>query len=264
MTQVRLQQPPNTIAQPEVDFRKNDFDALIWNKGYNVEIEKAYRCPCKSKGTDELSSCRNCGGSGWFFINPTATKMVMQGMNHDDKYKHWSSELIGTVKITYMERDRLSWMDRITSSDAVSEFSEVLFPAEVPDGSGGTEMVASTTYAMISIDDVFVFQAANQKHLRLDSGQYDFSQGGYYITITDQAIADIEDLTISVRYKHRPQFHVIDIPRDIMTTYEKDPDTDLDKQSKMVLNAVGRRAHYVLDKDTQQGTYRLDNSYPEP
>lgn len=264
MSKVRLQTPPNTLAQPDVNLNRNDFDSLIWNKGYNVTIEKAMRCPCKSKGGDNLSSCRNCGGTGWFFINPVETKLVMQGMNFDNKFKSWTQEALGTVRITCMDRDRISWMDRITSKDAESYFSEVLYPIRINDQDLGEIYVASPSYAVLSVSEIFMYNGADEPHIRLNESQYKFARGGYYIQITDQNLVALEDVSISIRYRHHPQFHVIDITRDIMTSYTVDPNTDLkDVQDKFPLSAVGRRSHYVLDRNNYDANYIIDNSYDE-
>ena len=58
--------PPNLFQQPTIEFRKKDFDAAVWLKGYRVFIEKAVRCPCEGQIKNALSSCTNCHGTGFF------------------------------------------------------------------------------------------------------------------------------------------------------------------------------------------------------
>ena len=34
-------------GQPQVSFRPNDFNSVIWAHGYDIICEKAIRCPCQ-------------------------------------------------------------------------------------------------------------------------------------------------------------------------------------------------------------------------
>ena len=90
---ITIQTPPNTVGQPSVQLVKNDFDVAIEKKGYRVYHDKASKCPCASKnGGAPQSNCKNCGGSGWFYINRTRTRMVVQSMNINTTNKEWSEE----------------------------------------------------------------------------------------------------------------------------------------------------------------------------
>lgn len=97
---------------PRVDFLYPDFDALVDNKGYEVIWERAIPCPC-SKRVQHQSTCRNCGGSGWVFINPTRIKAVCQSLNKNTRYKDWSVEMLGTAAITVKSMFHLNFMDKI-------------------------------------------------------------------------------------------------------------------------------------------------------
>lgn len=65
---------PSLYGQPQVSFRPNDFDAVIWTHGYDIICEKAIRCPCQGNSDSPLPSCQNCHGSGYIYINPYRTK----------------------------------------------------------------------------------------------------------------------------------------------------------------------------------------------
>lgn len=245
---------PNLAGQPQVKLRKSDFDALVWDKGYPVYHDKALRCPCKEKPADNLSTCRNCGGSGWLFINRSQTKMVVQSMNQDTQFKEWSEENRGTARITAMNEDRLSFMDRITLYESESIYNEILYP-KVYSGNN----FSFTTYEIIKVLDIFLFQGANQK-LKLLELDTDYTISLNKIILDPQYIS--ETLKISIRYTHRPQFHVIDLTRNIIDSEIFDINTLGGKKSvPFPVSAIGKLAHYTLDPINYDGDYLFDNSY---
>lgn len=123
---IRQSTPPNLIGQPDNKlFRKNDFDSLIWLKGYSVIIEQAIACPCRGKSGSALPTCQNCLGLGWVFVNPVETKALITSINVNTKFKEWSPELTGTVQITVRDEDRLSFFDKVTFKTRTSILSEV-------------------------------------------------------------------------------------------------------------------------------------------
>ena len=72
----------------------------------------------------------------------------------------------------------------------------------------------------------------------------------------------MNETTISIRYIHAPQYHVIDVKRDVMVspTYESQGK----RLAQMPISAQGRRAHYVLDRQNYKGDLIFDNSYLLP
>ena len=78
---IAYQTPPN-IVDPKVGWRVADYDELIQSQGYDAYIDKALRCPCIDKATGQaLSTCRNCLGRGWFFIDRIETRLIAQHMD---------------------------------------------------------------------------------------------------------------------------------------------------------------------------------------
>ena len=111
------------------DFNRTDFETLIQQKGRNTILEKAIQCPCKSKDSNQQSNCKNCGGSGFSFVNPKETRMVLQGMSAKEEFLQNGSSLTvtGDLKVTASDTEELAYMDRLTVQDAEAIFSEVLF-----------------------------------------------------------------------------------------------------------------------------------------
>ena len=257
---ITRQQAPNLSGQPQVDFRKADFEAAIEQKGYRVYHEKSIKCPCgdDTNGNHPLSSCKNCGGSGYNFVNKIETRMILSSMNIDTKYKEWSNERIGTAAITARDVDRISYMDKITLADSMSEFSQILHP-QIIEINSFDKLVAFTFYDIEEIEAVFLFEGAGQK-LKLLKNITDYTYQYNRIVLDDQ-YSSLDNPTISVRYKHKPQFLVIDIPRDIMNSPIVNKETGRLEEVALPLHAIGRRSHYVIDQENYLGNRIFDNSY---
>lgn len=252
---VITQTPPNLIGQPDVNLRESDFDALVYSKGYEVIYESAVSCPCKSKSNNNpLSNCQNCNGSGWVLFNPKVTRMVLQGMNINTRYREWSQEMAGTVAITSRNVDKLEFMGRVTVKDSDSIYSQVLHP-----WSNNGELFAFTVYDIKDIYEVFLFQAADQPLIKLNPDNYSYERNKL---ILNASYAEIDELSVSIRYKHWTEYHIMDILKETRRSYISDASTKGKQQSAMFpFNGIAKRSHYVLDPLNQMGTGRIDNSY---
>jgi len=254
MTQVITQPAPDLNQKSNIKLIQSDFDAAVFQRGYKVFHDKMIKCPCKVKqGGDNLSSCRNCGGTSWVLVNRFETRMVLQSMNLDTKYKEWSEERLGTVNITALERDRLAHMDRIILIDGESVHNQVIYPQKFKN-----TLFAFTFYDIKSVIDLFLFVSDTDSLVRLtETTDFTFEKNRVLLSSTFKSI---DNLTLSVRYIHSPQFHILDIPRELIQS-------DIDGVNKETLlgdfpvNAIGRRSHYVLDSQNLTDDYLNDNSY---
>lgn len=244
---------PDLSNRPDVRFEPDGFSALIYQKGLDVVLERASSCPCRSKENGSpQSNCQNCCGTGWVLYNPNETRMVLQAMNLNTKYKEWSKENIGTVMISSMAVDVLGFMDRITVKDGESVFSQVLFPYVY---SG--VLFAFTVYDIQSIEEIFLFQDVSSPLIRLNSTQYSFEGNK---VVLDNEFASIENLTISIRYKHFIQYHIIDLVKEVRNSKGFD-EKGYEQTIQMPFHAIARRSHYVLDQANYEKNNIIDNSY---
>jgi len=249
-----IRKPPNLIQKSNVQLVLSDFDALVHQKGYNVFHDKMLSCPCRSEKTDQLVSCQNCASIGFVLIQRIKTKMVIQSINLDTKYREWSEERLGTIKITALSVDRLAFMDRITLLDAESTHNQVLFPKVF-----NNKLFTFTIYDINKITDLFFF-IADDKPLRRLEEITDFTIGERNQIIFNDKFKKYENFTISVRYTHAPQFHVLEITREIMRSDIE----GLNKQTVLAnfpVAAIGRRSHFVITQDNFTGDFIIDNSY---
>lgn len=250
------QSRPTPKGKARVDLKKSDFDNLIWDKGYNVIHEKSIKCPCKTKDNDHLLTCENCQGTGWLFINPVDTKMVIQSINAETKYKNWSEEKLGTFAVTAMEVNLVGFMDRITINDSISVQAETLYPKiNVPTN----EPFVFTIYDISKIVDVFLFDTATTPLTRLIPEQ-DFDFFDNKIIFAPDTLP-LENPVVSVRYEHKPQFHIIDLVKDVRNSYAINKSSGKDNSIVLPVHAIARRSHYVLDSPNYDGDNVIDNSY---
>lgn len=254
---------PNLVGQPSVDFRGDDYNATIWNKGYDVIMEKAVECPCRTRQREALSTCKNCYGTGWFFINPFQTKAIITSINKVTQYKNWSIELIGTVAVTVMDSDRVSYMDRVTLKNNpnirnTSIFSEIKAVRDL----SGTPFVF-LSYKPERIKEIYLFSNSSAALIRLIEGtDYNISTTNDHIIEFTYDFTQINNYngSVSILYEHEIQYNVLDLPHDIRSSYITNNDGKKE-QLLLPINAVARKVHNVMGVLERDGTGLINNSY---
>lgn len=247
------------LQPPRVDLLKEEFDRLIDQKGKDVLLEKALLCPCKSRSTNQLSDCKNCGGTGWLFINPLKTRMILHSINIVTDFKPWSEEMRGTVNVTCKAEEELSNMDKITDLNGEAIFNEVLFFKKK-----GDNIFCYTTYNVKKVLYIGMHTSTSTPLLRLIK-DVDYTVNKNIILLIKPSIIEegisIEDVSFTIRYKHAPEFHVIEMKRETMQTFEYRGGGE--KIQNMPISAIARRAHYQLQATNLLGDRLIDNSYTE-
>jgi len=307
---IKIQPTPNLIGKPRVSFKSEEFNALMYNQGYEITVESSVKCPCKTKNNDHLSTCQNCQGTGYVFINKTQDRAILSSINSDTKLKEWSEEKLGTISITLREITNLSYMDKIIVTDSSVRQSEVLYPFVFD-----TNYFTYTIYDIDSVEEIFQFVGAETPLLKLEeTTDYTFERNKIIITIT--ATTDIttlkavtgysnnqryllgddslyqfnststatsdddlvllpddilvanpgrwlkqENFVITIRYWHKLQYYVLDIPHTVRNNYRKNPTTGREELQILPINAIARLSHYVVDSLNFSGGNLFDNSY---
>lgn len=72
----------------------------------------------------------------------------------------------------------------------------------------------------------------------------------------------LSNFTVSVRYRHKLQYFILDIPHVIRNSYRKNS-LGRDELQKLPINAIGRLVHWVIDKPNFAEDNIFDNSYQE-
>jgi hypothetical protein len=243
--------PPNLLVSPRVDFMEDSFDALTFQKGYTVEIEPFYPCPCK--GRDEAKSvCLNCQGTGFLWGTPTQCKAIIQSINRTTKFREWSAQLEGHANITLEQRFRLAVMDKVTMVDSISTHSENVVVKEL---SSDARRFAVTCYPIIDVDCMFLFTSPKTNLVRLEKGVHYTTESNKIVF--EQGVLDKDD-SISIRYTHNVQYVVRDLNHDIRNSYRLD-DNSREQQMTLPISAVIIKLHCIMDGQNFRKTNLLYN-----
>ena len=217
-----------------------------------------------------MSTCHNCGGRGWFFVDRTSTRLIAQHMDSKKRYEEWSEVNRGTASITTRGIDKLGFMDRIILTQLEEWFSETLHPIL-----WGSDLVAYPIYEPLEISNIFLFSSDTAPLIPLPEDMYTV-QGNKIVfaaeivNLVDIEALDIQDvnqipLQITMRYSHYPVYHVIDMNRELMRVREgKLCGAGYDDYLRqMPINVLARKAHYIFDNQ-KWGQTIYDNTVIPP
>lgn len=248
------------INPPRVDFDKNRYDVIIAQKGVDVLVEKALQCPCRTEKANPIPSCRNCGGVGWVFVNSRVSRMILQGMNFENKEEVWSRLVHGVVKISASYEEKLGYMDRITRLNAESLFTEI---SDLQVYEEGRSLSALLTYSIKNLEYVGLFQSAYKPFLQLNPSQYTVFNNK--ILITDPSIVEDYDennpLTVTVRYSYAPVFHIIEFNREAIDNFKWTGKGE--KIQQLPVLALARRSQDLEELQALREHRLNDNSYED-
>ena len=262
---VSFQTPPASMI-PRVGWDVNRFETLIQTQGYDAYIDRALRCPCVDKSSGQaLSTCRNCLGRGWIFVDRTETRLIAQHMDSRRQYQDWSEVNRGTASITTRGIDKLGFMDRIILTQLEEYYSEIIRPI-LFDG----EIMAYPVYEPLKIQRMYLFVSDNQKLVPLDESMYTIDKNRIVfnmgiqdlIYVSDMNVTTVSEIPISitVRYSHYPVYHVIDVNRELMKVREgKFCEVSDEKLRQMPINVTARKAHFIFDAQ-KWGEESFDNT----
>lgn len=248
-------------VETQVRFQTKRFDSLIFDKGYEVWIDKAFKCPCSVKGAGQpLSDCKNCLGIGWVFTNRVETRIAVQSINVNVNYENWTKSVAGTAKITARAVDKLAFMDRIILKDVEGYYNEILRVKKIQEDGVEVEKFF-TNYGIISIEDIMCFVDSDSELMYLKEGvDYELSEtNDTEIKIINASLKGIE-LVATIRYRHFQTYHMIDLNRDITKVREKECLTD-ENLKNMPIMGIARKAHYLFDNNKfEESSELIDNT----
>lgn len=247
-----IRKAPSNANNARVDLQPNDFDDLVWEKGKDVIWESSLKCPCKQDGRGHLTTCINCGGSGYVFMNPVGTKMIIQSMNLTTKTSQWSLDKIGMANITTRSIDILGDMDRVTLQKSVSKISQVVRPKLF-----GDTLFSFVNYPISNVIDVFLFQKDKSKLVKLDNKQYHADANKIII---DKSLYS-DSMSVSIRYNHKIQYFIVDVTREVRDS--KLLANGSDDVSKFPSSVIGRRCHFIIKPENYTAGDIVDNSYED-
>lgn len=251
---------PREVLQAKAHWNKKDFDSAIYAQGYEVWKELALHCPCRNPTNGSaLSDCENCGGTGWIFVNKTLTRAVIQAINRQSKFtQKWTEMDAGTISVSLRNEDKVAFMDRITIMDQVSTFSQSLALKKGPN----KQLNSRLFYNPTKITHAYLFNGSDKKLYQLGANDYLFKDNYFFLNLE----LPNEPQSVSLRYEHHPQYHVIDITREQIANRgglenNCDPNEPVDSLlAQFPVHAVARKADRTLDPADINGESVYDNT----
>jgi len=246
---ITAQTPPSLdLPKPWWDVKK--FESLIYNLGYNAYLERALRCPCVDKATGQaLTTCHNCMGRGWFFVDKRQTRVVAQSMQNLRQNTQTGEINRGTARITARASDKLGFMDRVILLDLIAWYTEILNPV-VYEG----QLIAYPVYEPLEITDIYLYAGTDVKLIPLTPSQYQIYGNKIIFDSNLQDLVPVEDMnqkfpemTVSIRYSHYPVYHIISEERSLTKVREKGCSYTDNELKQIPMLYVGRMAHYIFD-----------------
>lgn len=256
---VAASNPPSMYGQPQVFFRPNDFDAVIWAHGYDVKCEQAIRCPCQGASGAPMPDCMNCHGFGYFYVNPVETKALITGINRITRYVQWAPELMGTAAITVRDVDKatIGYLNRIVLIDEYAWFTEMVVARGMTEGKEAVFL----SYAPLEIQAVFLYREPTAPLIKLDPSVYSISESNpYCVEFSEGNVSD--GAGVSFLYKHRIEYHIIDSPHEIRASLQANKQSGALEVVKLPLQSVGRRTHLIdMQRPNFDGSGIIHNDY---
>lgn len=244
---------PNGIHHPNFELSK--FENLLQEKGVRVLIEKALQCPCKTQSHNNLSTCQNCGGTGYIFVNKKESIMALYSMPAKIDIEQFTMITKGTVAFSCRDDEHLAYMDKITRIDGRAIYNQVL---ELKT-KGGIHFCKSV-YEIKNIQYIGFYTGDTTVLRQLSETEYTIDRN--FIKLTDTAVLpDTDVITLTIRYEHAPVFHVQDFTREDMDNWKID---NLGaKLQRLPIAGMAKKAEYVFGQTDMEGYGILDNSYEE-
>jgi hypothetical protein len=121
-----------------------------------------------------------------------------------------------------------------------------------------TTTFAFTSYTIGEVLYAGYFTGTNTKYQTLTK-DIDFTVTRNIIKLINPAIVPVDgQISVTLRYKHAPAYHMIDMKRESM---ESSQFTGKENLIHLPIAGTARRAHYIIDGNNLNGDKLLNNSY---
>jgi len=183
----------------------------------------------------------------------------MSSINYNNQFKYWSPEMKGTAALTVRDTERLSFMDKVIMDEKFAVMSEVRDVRY-----SGNQAFIFTSYPVIDINMLFLFDSASEPLIRLQAGEYSVSADNPYVIKLNPTggFATGFNGHVSVDYKHKMQYNVVDLPHELRASVRFDRVTGKKEDFDLPVQAICQKSHYVNgDSPMYSGTGVQDNSF---
>jgi len=246
------------LKSARVDFKADKFDILVEQKGLKLTHQYSVKCSCiREVNGSALPNCEICEGIGFTFNGSHILKGIIQAINFNPKFQQYSEVNLGTALLTTRYTDRLGWYDKIIVDDGATMFSENIFP--IIRGTGITQKCSGLlTYVPIdflqplgsnvTMKAFLYVNTTTQTELTYNT-DYTFTGREMILSnaLRDALIASGKDkYYIGVRYKHKPEYIVMDIQKNIRNSLVLNVGGG-EELRHLPIHCTIKKTHYLLN-----------------
>lgn len=188
-----------------VDFKHENFDLIIHQKGASVIWQKSALCSCLNERTGQPDySCPACKGKGYIYFDDKEIRAVVSGITGDKSQIPIGLLDVGTSYLTTKSTDLVGFRDRIIFKDFRTPYSEVVTYNDGIDLRYECEELVAVHVLSNSIplDKITI----SEDKTRLE---------------VDPSVGLQNGERVSLLYRIKPVYIVIDIPHELRGTYVK-------------------------------------------
>lgn len=193
-------------SQVSVDFDRDEFTAVLYDKGYKVLWEKATLCPNRPATglapRDHDIDCRICDGTGFLFFSSRETRMLVTGVRIDQMYYAFGRWDAGQIMVTALPEERVHYWDRLTLLNGVSRFHELVRrqPGTQSDKLKYTPLCLEHVSRIDRVGALQTYSINEECQARLGNLEW----------LTTSGLPD-DGAYYSVAYTYRPRYVVLDL-----------------------------------------------------
>ena len=189
---------------PRADFKGEQFDTLIQQKGYRLLWQQGMFCSCYVPESGQPDyTCLTCKGKGYIYFGDTETRALVTSINGRKEQEHIGLQDLGSAYLTPLSTDNVGFRDRFVFLDFTMKYSQVItHEGEIDD----LRYPAMDIIAVRRLDDVI--RRGVDFHLSKDNKSIEW--------ITD--ILEIGD-KYSILYTTRPVYIAINPIHELRGSY---------------------------------------------
>ncbi|QKE56366.1 hypothetical protein [Bacillus phage YungSlug] len=193
-----------------IDLKPEEFDRAIYQKGARVVWEKSMLCSCIDENSGQGDfTCPACKGKGYIFFGAENIRAVVGSINGGRDQTPIGLLDVGTSYVTTRAENLVGFRDRLTFTDFVTPYSQVITFDEGKNADKGMKL----RYDIKSIVSIRILSTEIPKE------NWTLSDDHKYIKFDEGIMGDGD--RFSVLAQVAPSYIVIDLPHELRGTFVK-------------------------------------------
>lgn len=196
-----------------VNFKTEEFDNAVLQKGLPVLWEEAMYCDCFNLDTGQPDfNCSKCYGTGFFYLPAITTKVITSNLTGKNEFDSTGAHERGTAMITSLSTNLMGYHDRLTFLDFSCKLSQVCSFDEFKVSSVFHKPIKSIIAILGQKNGFSYLNAVLDEH-------YEVDEDNLHITWIDDDTAPDSGTQVGVLYVTSPSYCIIDIMHELRGVY---------------------------------------------